>query len=230
MKRKILPKQKMSRMPRENGDATTAKIIEAAGRLFAERGYAETTNKDIAKRAKVSLTSINYHFGSREVLYETVIRHVSENILEADFIKRLENNPEPAWDKLNSIIGYITNYEDDEWWVKLWARETVMPSSLWFKMCRDDMIPKLTVILDILSEATGIPKDDPELEVCFVNMLSPSLFILITNHPSLQLHLPQDAFDLAMVSRNIREFVIAGIERTAENYGKRGNSIMPMPV
>jgi TetR/AcrR family transcriptional regulator, regulator of cefoperazone and chloramphenicol sensitivity len=58
---------------RADGEATRAKILESAGRLFAAQGYAEATSKEIAADADVDLASINYHFGSRSGLYLTVL-------------------------------------------------------------------------------------------------------------------------------------------------------------
>ena len=40
---------------RTDGQATRERILEAAGELFAADGYAQTTAKAVADRAKVSL-------------------------------------------------------------------------------------------------------------------------------------------------------------------------------
>ena len=40
-----------ARRPREDGNATRQKIIEVAGALFAEKGYTETSSKEITQRA-----------------------------------------------------------------------------------------------------------------------------------------------------------------------------------
>lgn len=221
MKPKIFPKQKMSRTPREDGERTTAKIIEAAGTLFAERGYAETTNRAIANLAGVSVTSINYHFGSREVLYETVIKRVSESMLDPAFFNWLEESSEPAWAKLGAFVEYISVCEEGDWQARLTARELLTPSSMWLEMSRERLIPKLNCILDILSEATGIPGDAQELEICLFNVLSPAVFILVSAQSCQTIRLPEEAFDVATVSENIKEFILAGVERVSENYRKK---------
>ena len=41
---------------RTDGEVTRMRILEAAGELFAADGYAQTTAKAVAERAKVSLT------------------------------------------------------------------------------------------------------------------------------------------------------------------------------
>jgi AcrR family transcriptional regulator len=48
--------------------ATRARIAEAADRLFAERGYAETSMDDISGAADVGVRTIYLHFGSKAAI------------------------------------------------------------------------------------------------------------------------------------------------------------------
>jgi AcrR family transcriptional regulator len=54
--------------------ATPARLLEAAARLFAERGYERTTIRDIALRAGANVAAGHYHFGSKQDLYLEVAR------------------------------------------------------------------------------------------------------------------------------------------------------------
>lgn len=51
-----------------------ARLLEAAGRLFAEHGYAGTSIADLARVAGMSKSTVFHHFGSKEELYFRVIR------------------------------------------------------------------------------------------------------------------------------------------------------------
>lgn len=62
-----------SREARKDGEATRLRILEAAGELCATLGFGETSNKAVAAKAEVDLASINYHFGSRNGLYQAVL-------------------------------------------------------------------------------------------------------------------------------------------------------------
>ncbi len=55
-------------------DATGARVLRAAGTLFAERGFHGTTVRDIAARAGANVASGHYHFGSKRDLYVAVLR------------------------------------------------------------------------------------------------------------------------------------------------------------
>jgi AcrR family transcriptional regulator len=49
-------------------DHTRTAILLAAERLYAERGFADVTMRDIVAAADVNLAAVNYHFGSKDEL------------------------------------------------------------------------------------------------------------------------------------------------------------------
>ena len=49
-------------------DHTRTAILEAAERLYADRGFADVTLRDIVAAADVNLAAVNYHFGSKDEL------------------------------------------------------------------------------------------------------------------------------------------------------------------
>src|SRR5215216_5840788 len=53
-------------------------IMEAAEELFAEKGFAGTSVRDIAEVASVNLAMISYYFGSKDKLMEAMFKHKGE--------------------------------------------------------------------------------------------------------------------------------------------------------
>jgi AcrR family transcriptional regulator len=49
-------------------DQTRNAILDAAERLYADRGFADVTLRDIVAAAGVNLAAVNYHFGSKDEL------------------------------------------------------------------------------------------------------------------------------------------------------------------
>ena len=49
-------------------DQTRTAILNAAERLYADRGFADVTLRDIVAAADVNLAAVNYHFGSKDEL------------------------------------------------------------------------------------------------------------------------------------------------------------------
>lgn len=58
----------------KNSDLSCTKdrILDAAERLFAMKGYHNTSLREITSMASVNLASVNYHFGSKEKLLKSV--------------------------------------------------------------------------------------------------------------------------------------------------------------
>jgi AcrR family transcriptional regulator len=51
-----------------SSDHTRGAILRAAEKLYAERGFADVTLRDIVASAGVNLAAVNYHFGSKDEL------------------------------------------------------------------------------------------------------------------------------------------------------------------
>jgi AcrR family transcriptional regulator len=51
---------------------TVDRILDAAEELFAERGFSETSLRTITGKAHVNLAAVNYHFGSKNALIQSV--------------------------------------------------------------------------------------------------------------------------------------------------------------
>ena len=54
-------------------ETTREKILAAATEIFAAKGFLRATVREICAKAKVNLALVNYHFESKEKLYEAVV-------------------------------------------------------------------------------------------------------------------------------------------------------------
>ncbi|MBD3895169.1 TetR/AcrR family transcriptional regulator [Halomonas sp. ML-15] len=78
---------------------TVTRILDTAEVLFAERGFAETSLRNITSKAKVNLAAVNYHFGSKKALIQAVFAryldpfterfHAALDELEAQYAGRV---------------------------------------------------------------------------------------------------------------------------------------------
>lgn len=70
--------------PRRRGrEATTASILDAARELFAERGYAGVTVREIARRAGVTHALAHQYVGSKADVFRAVLARSENAILAA---------------------------------------------------------------------------------------------------------------------------------------------------
>ncbi|MDQ8195903.1 TetR/AcrR family transcriptional regulator [Coraliomargarita sp. SDUM461004] len=61
-------------------DKTRERILQAAGKIFAQGGYRAMTLREVTKEAGVNLASVNYHFGSKSNLMRELIHERFEPI------------------------------------------------------------------------------------------------------------------------------------------------------
>ncbi len=85
---------------------TKTRILDAAEKLFAERGFSETSLRLITGKAEVNLASVNYHFGSkRELIRAVLARYLDRFMPEAsNEIQRLKLQHDPS---LNDIFSSL---------------------------------------------------------------------------------------------------------------------------
>ena len=74
------------------------KIREAAARLFAEKGFENTTTRDIAGAAGINNAALYYYFDNKEQLLYQILEEVMRTGLER--ITEIEQSPRPLKEKL----------------------------------------------------------------------------------------------------------------------------------
>jgi AcrR family transcriptional regulator len=67
----------------ERGEATRQELVEAATRLFAERGYEDTSIEAVLGEAGVSRGALYHHFAGKEALFEAVLEEVERGVAQA---------------------------------------------------------------------------------------------------------------------------------------------------
>jgi AcrR family transcriptional regulator len=206
----------MSKLPRplrSDGEITARRILETAGPLFATLGYAETSSKAIAQKAGVSLPSINYHFGSRAGLYQATLADAHAKLVSLSALQSIDASGAPAVDKLARIIDALVAAatKKQAWGARLLAREALTPSShldvLWSK----EVQPKVAIILEILSEATGIRQGDPALLRCLLSVAAPCLLMIVAGQGVPGPMQAVRAMPKAELAAHLRTFALAGL-------------------
>ena len=66
----------------DRGEATRSQLIAIARRMFADRGYEDTSIEAVLKEAGVSRGSLYHHFASKEALFEAVAEDVETSVGE----------------------------------------------------------------------------------------------------------------------------------------------------
>ena len=112
-----MPSTTTRRRPRSDADATRARIVAVAERLFAERGIDAVSLIQIAKEAdQRNRTAIQYHFGDKRGLLDAILAKHRPGI-DADrgaMIDELDRSSEPALrEVMRALVLPIARKLDD---------------------------------------------------------------------------------------------------------------------
>lgn len=213
------------RRGRVDGDQTYLRILESAGSLFAAAGFAETTSKSIAMEAGVDVASINYHFASRNGLYQTVLAEAHRRLIQLERLQGIAAAKVTAEKKLEQLIDTIVDATtgDHGWPVHVLAREVLSPTSNARVLLDAEVGPKLAVVQGILGEVTGIPVGDPALLRCMVSVAAPSLMLLVAGTGMPAPMRPVLTTSRAELAGHLQVFALAGLRAVGREYraGKR---------
>lgn len=61
---------------------TKERILEAAEEVFAERGFEGASTREIAAKAQVNISSLHYHWASKDALYIAIVARVLDSLRE----------------------------------------------------------------------------------------------------------------------------------------------------
>jgi AcrR family transcriptional regulator len=151
---------------RPTGDDPRDRILAAAGREFAERGFEAATVRDICLAAGVNVAAVNYYFGEKRRLYIESVKHAHR--------ERERQVPEPRWEpgtpperKLRDFVGNLLErmlgFGQPDWQVRLMLRELLHPTEACRELVEDYIRPHFDGLVSILRELSADSLDAPRL-------------------------------------------------------------------
>ena len=110
-----LPKEPRARRRRRTREDVTERIQGAARQLFAERGYASATTKEIARMADVSETLLFRYYGDKRSLFNEVVTAPFNRLMES-FVERHPDRSDGSRDQdaLKFVREVFTLFEDNQ--------------------------------------------------------------------------------------------------------------------
>ena len=93
----------VDRMPNARGRKARAAVIDAATRLFAERGYAGVSIADVAAQAAVSKPAILYYFADKDALWRATVDELWAEV-ETFYTERWPTELRPSRELLRATL------------------------------------------------------------------------------------------------------------------------------
>jgi AcrR family transcriptional regulator len=98
------PRPKRRRTQQERTAESTQKLTEAAIELIAEKGFNNTTTAEIGERAGYSRSMVQFRYGTKEALLESLLREEWETRLLAE--------PDPSLSGLEQTLAQVELLRD----------------------------------------------------------------------------------------------------------------------
>lgn len=163
------------RRGRPGGEESRARLLEAAGQLFARDGFHGVSTRALANAANVNLAAITYHFGGKQALYHEVLRQLVDDTspLVEPIIERLSAGvKEAGGDKralgalaawfIDRLFTGILGAEQVRWQMALMLREFHQPSEEFPMLLRERINPLHDAVARLVGAAKGQSPKAPE--------------------------------------------------------------------
>ena len=145
-----------------NADATKSRLIEAAGREFADKGFDQARIRSICDRAAANLAAVNYHFGDKEQLYRATLMEAYRR--RSTVVTPTLGDATPA-EKLRAFIGFffdqvVAGADQDTWHSQLIIREVFHPTPALDAVVNEWIRPRFEMLKSIMREIRPEADDD----------------------------------------------------------------------
>ncbi len=141
-------------MKKKEDLSTEEKVIAAAMGEFAAHGFAGARVDEIAAKAGVNKAMIYYHFKSKEILYERILKNVTDNIYNQ--VKEEAVGDGEPMDVLYSIISRYMNILDsfDKDFFQIMLREMASGGKHFRKIAMPNLVlPVFSIIGPLIKSA-----------------------------------------------------------------------------
>jgi AcrR family transcriptional regulator len=196
---------------------TRQRLLEAAGEVFAARGFRDSTVREICRAAAVNIAGINYHFGDKESLYREVIQYTARAAFEKYPVGPAMDPATPAAERLRIFIrGYLDRLLDEgrpAWHGRLIAREMVDPTPVLDELVEAFVRPQYERVRAIVTELLGPAATPERVRRCVTSVVGQCIFFK-NCRPVLDRLLPEQMYDAPArleLAEHIAGFALAGI-------------------
>jgi AcrR family transcriptional regulator len=198
-----------------------SRLLVAAGKIFADKGFRQATVREICRAANVNVASVNYYFGDKEHLYLEVVR-LARTL-------RAEQFPLPAWppgtppeQRLRDFVGVLLRrvvaVKEASWNSRLMIREILEPTEACRDLVEQYVRPQFEMLVSILREM--LPTDVPGhllrkiafslIGQCVYYRAAGEIVTMLTPADELQEH-----FQLDQIADHIVRLCLAGLGVTS---------------
>ncbi len=198
---------------------TKARLIKAAGEVFAQHGFRASTVRQICQRARTNVGSVNYHFRDKQGLYKAIFGQSLQLALTRyppDLGLTDQASPEEKLRAyVHSLLLRLMGEGLPAWHGKLLAREIAEPSGVLGEVVEHSVRPLYTYLGCIVRELRNEENTSDEGDSIFLTSLS---IVGQCFHHHIASHMIEslcphgvDPFSIEQMTDHITRFSLGGI-------------------
>lgn len=150
---------------RSDGVEARNRLLDAALALFAEKGYAKTSTREIALAAQINIASISYYFGDKAGLYKAVFTDPRSNPSVPP--EQIDDATQPLeWALGNLMRSFVEPLKQGDLiqqCMKLHFREMLEPTGIWQEELECNIKPAHNALACALCRHLGVAQPDDEI-------------------------------------------------------------------
>lgn len=205
-------------------DRTRAKLLDAAGVVFAEVGFYDATVRQICARAGANVAAVNYHFGDKLGLYTEVLRQTVGAVQNEAIRKALDDDAAPE-EKLRQAIRAMfqkmCGADRPDLRFGLMAHELAHPTPALSRVIDEAIRPIYSRLREIIGAILNLPADNATTRLCTISVVGQIVHyaharpVLTLLWPGLKMTPAQ----VAQIANHIADFSLAYIQTAARSAG-----------
>ncbi len=200
---------------------TRHRLLEAAGEVFAQRGFRKATIREICRRAKSNVAAVNYHFGDKQRLYHAVIEYIHQDHLEGtgspdDELAVAEGLP-PEQQLRSFVSGMMKRHAGaghESWRPGLMAHEIAEPTGALDMVVERFIRPRFNRLVGIVGALAGGDVPLERLQLAAESVVAQCIHFMMARSLLMRL-MPQLSYgpeDLEALVDHITQFSVSAIE------------------
>jgi AcrR family transcriptional regulator len=199
-------------------------VLQAARRLFADRGFTNVTVRDICREASANVAAVNYHFGDKMGLYREVLQGAIDAVRATTEAARQAGAGRPAEEQLRRFVSVFLHRvlaPGQETHHRLIQREMDQPTLALDALVEQGVRPRVEYLAGLIAELIGCEPSD-EVAVRSVGSLMSQALIYVRRNPVAErLGFPFTGTpeEIDEAARHIAEFSVGGIKAVARQVG-----------
>jgi AcrR family transcriptional regulator len=194
---------------------TRHRLLRAAERLFADRGFKKVTVRDICRAARANVAAVNYHFGDKLGLYREVMQSAIDGMRGTNDAAREAGEGQPPEEQLRRYIAIFVHRlltPGNDTIHKLVNREMHDPTPALDALVELGVRPRVEYLSGLIAAIIGTDPADQRVLRCVASVQSQTLAYM-PNPIATRLGLankPTPA-NLDQIANHIAEFSLAGV-------------------